>query len=121
MDCNNEIFEDFLSNCGDSIILNSSLVPGQTYKWQITDKFGKVYEGLADADPYGTSLEIDLTDPDTIPAGLINAYGGVYALRLFDTTDECKQISFKMTRYFKEVFFETRRGTAVKNTLGCEC
>lgn len=119
MDCNERIFEDFLSNCGDEIVLNAQLTPGQSYKWQITDKFNHVYEGEANADPYGTSLTIDLTNPAEIPAGLINAYGGDYTLRLFDTTDQCLRISFRMTRYYDEVRFNTIRGTLEKNNLGC--
>jgi len=116
MDCNTNIFQDFLSNCNTEIILNALLTPGHPYKWRITDKFGNVYEGTSNADVYGTSLTILLSD---LPAGLINSYGGVFALSLYDTTDACKRISFKMTRYYDEVFFDTARGNAVKENLGC--
>ncbi len=119
MDCNENIFSDYLSNCNADFTLNALLTPGHSYKWVITDKFGNEYSGTAPANAYGTGLLIDLTDPATLPAGLINSYGGVFALKLYDTTDECKQISFKMTRFYDEVFFTTKRGTAIKDTLGC--
>lgn len=120
MDCNQEIFEDFLTNCGTEIVLNAALVAGDPYRWEIQDKFGNIYAGEANADPYGTSLTIDLTDPAEVPTGLINAYGGTYTLKLFSTVDECRQVIFKMARYYTEVRFTTTRGTLVKDSLGCE-
>ena len=119
MNCNDNIFQDFLSNCNDQIVLNALLTPGQLYKWVFTNRLGNEYSGTANADVYGTSLTIDITDTDTIPAGLFSNYSGAFSLKLFDTTDECKQIPFKMTRYYDEVVFEMRAGTNVKDNLGC--
>lgn len=117
MDCKEDVFQDFLSNCNDDLILNAQLTPGHEYRWVITSRTGSEYEGTSTADPYGTSLTILQTD---LPAGLINSYGGVFSLKLYDTANDCQQISFKMARYYSEVWFDTRRGTLVKETLGCE-
>lgn len=123
--CSPTTFQDTLSNCNDAIILNALLTPGQSYKWVITNKFGQKYSGLASADVYENTLTIQIDDPDTIPPGMINTYGGVFSLQLFDPEDDCNPISFKMkkgklTKAYSEVFFETFRGTLVKDTLGCE-
>lgn len=116
MNCNENIFQDFLSNCNDEIVLNALLTAGQTYKWTITNRLGNQYSGTSAADVYGTSLTIDLED---LPEGLINNYAGGFYLELFDTTDECKAISFKMTRYYEKVFFDMVAGSNIKNNLGC--
>lgn len=118
MDCNQEIFRDFLSNCNTAIQVNALLEPATGYTWVIKSKSAD-YSGEVTTDGDGFA-SIDVTDPATLPAGLINSFGGVYSLQFFRTTDLCKAVSFKMVRYYDEIFFETVRGTRVKDNLGCD-
>lgn len=115
MRCNDLVFEDFLSNCNDDILLNAELVPGATYSWQIRDKNKNVYSNTAVADAYGTSITIPVTDPE-LPVGLINSYGGTFTLQLFDAAG--KLVMFKMALFVDTVFFNTIRGTLIKKNLG---
>src|SRR4029077_17923815 len=101
MECNQEIFRDFLSNCNAAIQVNAMLEPATGYTWVIKSKSAE-YSGelTTDADGFAS---IDVTDPDTLPPGLINSFGGVYTLQFFKSVDLCKAVSFRMTQYYDEI------------------
>lgn len=113
MKCYNT-FEDYLAVCPESIKVRALLAPAETYTWNITDKFGRVYEGEVLTDGNGF-FEIPIAD---LPLGLLTQYSGDFKLTILD--GGCRAIKFKMADEYEALFFHIVGGSAVKDTLGCE-
>lgn len=110
-------FDDFIAKCNTAIRIFAqlpSLALYQSYRWVITDKFDKQYEGsfIVDADGF---WEIPV---DELPDGLLTEYSGSFKLQVYD--GDCKPVKFKIASEYDCVDFEVKGGTFVKDTLGCE-
>jgi hypothetical protein len=121
MSCTAPVFKDHLSNCQDTITVFSILEPATTYKWVITDKFGKEYSGEAQTDGDG-HFEIDVDD---LPAGLLNQYGGEFKLEVFTHEGiygelQCQRVLIPMAKYYESIVIDVRGGTNPKTNIGCE-
>lgn len=108
-------FTDFLAKCETEIVINTNLTPGNTYRWVISDKFGHLYEGTADAEDDG-SLIIPIED---VPAGIFTQYSSDFNLQIY-SENSCSPIKFKLTGEYDCVTFNIHGGTFVKNWIGCE-
>ena len=112
MDCNSS-FCDYISNCGDSLQINALLDPDTAYKYIITDKFSKEYEGEETTDDNGI-LVIDTTD---LPDGLLNAFAGSFQLKLY-RPDTNQPVLLKMAKYYDSIDFSVKSGTGTKASVG---
>lgn len=107
-------FNDFLAKCTDEITVYAQLSPLTSYRWVISDKFNKKYEGdfTTDSDGFWTIPVADL------PAGLLTEYSGLFTLEVMDSG--CKPVNFKVAQEFSCIDFVVKGGTYEKNTLGCD-
>lgn len=116
MGCNT-CFEDILAKCPESIRVFAqlpSLPLYDSYRWIITDKFDRKYEGsfIVDGDGFW-SIPVD-----ELPDGLLTEYSGSFKLEVLD--GDCKPIKFKIAKEYDCISFEVKAGTFVKDNLGCE-
>lgn len=107
-------FTDYLAKCNTEITVFAQLSPLTSYRWLITDKFGKKYEGdfTTDSDGFWTIPVEDL------PAGLLTEYSGLFTLEVMDSG--CKPVKFKVAQEYSCIDFVVKGGTYEKNTLGCD-
>lgn len=109
-------FPDFLAKCNEAINVYAQL-PAlplySSYRWVITDKFDKQYEGSFVVDENGF-WEIDVDD---LPEGLLTEYSGQFMLQVYD--DSCKPVKFKIAQEYDCISFKVKGGTFVKDSLGC--
>ena len=107
-------FTDFIAKCNTEINVYAQLQPLTTYRWVITDKFGKKYEGdfTTDSDGFWAIPVADL------PAGLLTEYSGLFTLEVMGSG--CKPVKFKVAQEFSCIDFTVKGGTYEKNTLGCD-
>lgn len=107
-------FTDFLAKCNLEIQVYAQLSPLTDYRWIITDKFSKKYEGdfTTDADGFWT------IPVDELPPGLLTEYSGLFTLEVQDSG--CKPIKFKIAAEYDCIDFRVKGGTYEKNTLGCD-
>lgn len=119
MSCSN-VFTDYISNCQESITVNTRLDPGFEYKWVITDKFGKEYSGRVTAGDEG-ELTIAVTD---LPAGLLTQYSGEFKFEVFQIQGiygevQCQKVLLPLSKYYDSIHFEVKGGTNEKSNIGC--
>lgn len=109
-------FPDFIAKCNEAINVYAQL-PAlplySSYRWVITDKFDKQYEGSFVVDENGF-WEIDV---DALPEGLLTEYSGNFRLQVYD--DSCKPVKFKIAQEYDCIRFSVKGGTFVKDSLGC--
>lgn len=109
-------FEDFIAKCNESINVYAqlpALAVYESYRWVISDKFDKQYEGSFVVDENGF-WEIPVDD---LPEGLLTEYSGDFKLQVYD--DSCKPVKFKIAQEYDCIRFDIRGGTFEKNTIGC--
>lgn len=114
MNC--ETFHDYVVQCGTTLQVNALLEPATQYKWVITNRIDKQYEGFATSNGSGF-IAIPIAD---LPDGLLNQYGGEFKLEIYNPSDLCRPINFKMARFYDAICFEVKAGTNEKNNLGCD-
>lgn len=110
-------FSDHICHCipyDDVIRINTSVTPGATYTWIITDKLDNEYSGEVIAESDG-KIEIPLS---ALPDGLINQFGGKYKLRFED--GGCSPISIPLAKEYDCIEFTVKGGNREKNDIGCE-
>lgn len=107
-------FNDYISNCGDTITVNAQLTPATDYTWIITDKFDRKYSGefTTDADGFWSIAT------SALPDGFLNNYAGDFKLEVQD--GDCKPVKFKVASEYTCIDFSVKGGTFVKDSLGCE-
>jgi hypothetical protein len=107
-------FEDYIAKCNLEIQMYLQLAPLSDYRWVITDKFGKKYEGdfTTDADGFWVILVADL------PSGLLTEYSGMFTIEVIDSG--CRPVKFKAAQEFYCAQFTIKGGNYEKNTLGCD-
>lgn len=107
-------FTDFIAKCNTELTVYAQLIPLTDYRWIITDKFSKKYEGdfTTDSDGFWSIPVADL------PAGLLTEYSGLFTLEVQDTG--CKPTKFKVAQEYTCIDFTVKGGTYEKNTLGCD-
>lgn len=115
MDC--KTFHDYIVNCTDGIQVNAYLTPLTDYRWQITDKFEKRYDGPVTTDADGNFL----ISVDELPEGLLSQYSGQFTLQVFEVDNACRQVQMNLSSYYDEVCFEVKTGGVyfIKNNIGC--
>lgn len=106
-------FTDFIAKCNLQIQVYAQLSPLSDYRWIITDKFGKKYEGnfTTDSDGFWT------IPVDELPSGLLTEFSGQFTLEVQDTG--CKPVKFKVAQEYDCIDFTVKGGTYEKDTLGC--
>lgn len=107
-------FTDFIAKCNLELQVYAQLAPLSDYRWIITDKFDKKYEGdiTTDADGFWT------IPVDELPPGLLTEFSGLFSLQVQDAG--CKPIKFKMAGEYDCIDFTVKGGNYVKDTLGCD-
>lgn len=108
-------FEDYLVKCGETITVNAQLQPNEDYRWVITDKFDRQYEGAFTTDSDGF-WQIPVSD---LPAGLLTEFSGEFKLQVYGIADDCHPVPFKIAQVTDCINFTVRAGTRVKDNLGC--
>lgn len=109
-------FPDFIAKCNEAIQVYAqlpSLAAYESYKWVITDKFDKKYEGSFVVDENGF-WEIPVDD---LPEGLLTEYSGQFSLEVYD--DACKPVKFKIAQEYDCIRFDVKGGTFTKDYIGC--
>jgi len=107
-------FTDFIAKCNLELQVYAQLTPLSDYRWIITDKFGKKYQGdfTTDADGFW------VIPVDQLPAGLLTEFSGQFSLEVQDSG--CKPVKFKIAQEYDCIDFTVKGGTYEKNTLGCD-
>lgn len=109
-------FPDFIAKCNEAIRVFAqlpALAAYESYKWVITDKFDKKYEGSFVVDENGF-WEIPVED---LPEGLLTEYSGQFSLEVYD--DSCKPVKFKVAQEYDCIRFSVKGGTLEKDYIGC--
>lgn len=109
-------FRDFIAKCNEAISVYAQLpaLPVySSYKWVITDKFDRKYEGSFVVDEDGF-WQIDVDD---LPEGLLTEYSGDFSLEVYD--ESCKPVKFKIAQEYDCISFEIKGGTFTKDYIGC--
>jgi hypothetical protein len=109
-------FPDFVAKCNEAIRVFAqlpALAAYESYKWVITDKFDKKYEGPFVVDENGF-WEIPVED---LPEGLLTEYSGNFSLEVYD--DTCKPVKFKIAQEYDCIKFNVKGGTFEKDYIGC--
>lgn len=109
-------FPDFIAKCNEAIRVFAqlpALAAYESYKWVITDKFDKSYEGSFQVDENGF-WEIPVDD---LPEGLLTEYSGQFSLQVYD--DACKPVKFKIAQEYDCIRFNVKGGTFEKDYIGC--
>lgn len=112
MNCNC-CFVDFIAKCNLEIQMFLQLAPLTDYRWVITDKFDKKYEGDFTSDANGFWV-IPVSD---LPSGLLTEYSGLFTIEILDSG--CRPVKFKAAQEFYCAQFTVKGGTYEKDTLGC--
>lgn len=109
-------FEDYIVKCGVAINVYAKLTPATNYKWVITDKFERQYEGAftTDADGFWVITVAEL------PAGLLTEVSGDFRLQVFAVDENCAPVKFQIAQITDCINFTIHAGTRVKDNLGCE-
>lgn len=76
-----------IQECPDYLAIDAGLAGSTKYRWQIKDKFGTVYIGLAQTDATGV-LYIPVADSDTFPSGFFMHFSGAFKLTAFEYISE---------------------------------
>ena len=100
-----------LSNCNDGIRVNAGLIPGDSYKWIITDKFQNKYSETIIADYLGSLL----INADSLPDGFFTQYSGSFDLRVEKAGEPQPML---LSQYFECVEISISGGTDVKSNIG---
>src|SRR6476620_7485346 len=82
-------FNILLPQCPEVININAGLLATTSYKWEITDKFQKVYNGIATTDADGL-LTIHIEGNADIPKGLFMSFSGSFNLKVLKEVEEGK-------------------------------
>lgn len=109
-------FYDQISNCNTAVRVNALLIPATPYIWVITDKFGKEYSGVSITNANGF-FDIPISE---LPDGFFMPFSGEFKLEIFEETNACKAIDFKIAKYFDSIVFSVADGSRVKDNLGCD-
>lgn len=115
MNCLNS-FQDFVCKCVpyDSFLqINTSLTPGATYTWVVTDKFNQRWSGSVAAETDGT-LQIPIAE---LPNGFVSQWGGRFIITI---ESGCGPIKFPMAAMYEQIEIEVVGGSQEKNEIGCE-
>lgn len=107
-------YDAFLSNCPTGITVNAGLTPGDSYKWQITDKFGNVYQNTVVADVYTGEIVIASTD---LPDGFLTAFNGDFKLQILDPLTNIA-VAMKLCAYYDCISVSIVGGNDVQETIG---
>lgn len=107
-------FEDYIAKCNLEIQMYLQLAPLTGYRWVITDKFDKKYEGDFTSDANGFWV-IPVSD---LPSGLLTEYSGLFTIEILDSG--CRPVKFKAAQEFYCAQFTVKGGTYEKDTLGCD-
>jgi hypothetical protein len=110
-------FEDWICKCvpySDVITINTNVEAG-LYEYKITDKFGAVYQGIAERTVEG-KLEIPIAD---FPDGFWGEFGGAKTLQIYEYGG-CNPISIPLALMVDCIDIDVRGGNAEKNTIGCD-
>lgn len=107
-------FTDFIAKCNLQIQVYAQLSPLSDYRWIITDKFGKKYQGdfTTDSDGFWT------IPVDELPPGLLTEFSGQFSLEVQESG--CKPVKFKIAQEYDCIDFTVKGGTYEKDTLGCD-
>lgn len=108
-------FSDWVCKCGEDLLINTRLTPGQTYYWQVEDRTGAIYQGSAAAALDGT-ITISTTD---LPEGFLTAYQGRFNIRIMDSLT-CGIIRIPLTAQYDCIEVEVRNGNSSKTSIGCQ-
>jgi len=113
-------YKDWISCGNDSLFIAGTLLPETTYIWILENK-GSVYSGEATTDANG-HFTIPVSE---LPSGLLNQYAGTFELYIIaNDAYQCNSSTWNDSAYctaYDCISFEVVNGTAVKNTLGCQC
>jgi hypothetical protein len=71
-----------LPQCPGAIVINGGLDPNQQYRYEITDKFGRVYNGISTTDATGL-FAINIVDNPDIPKGAFMSFSGTFILKAY--------------------------------------
>lgn len=71
-----------LPSCPSQIVLNGGLDPNTRYRWEITDKFERIYNGVSDTDATGL-LAINIQDNPDVPKGAFMPFSGSFVLKAY--------------------------------------
>jgi hypothetical protein len=114
MNCNC-CFSDWVCKCGTDLLINTRLTPGQTYYWQVIDKFNNVHQGSVTA-----ALDGTITIPaDDLPDGFLSAYQGRFKIKIL-SSPVCGGISIPLTAQYDCIEVEVKGGNSTKSSIGCE-
>jgi hypothetical protein len=107
-------FSDFIAKCNLQLQVFAQLTPLTDYRWIITDRRDKKFEGdfTTDADGFWT------IPVDQLPPGLLTEYSGLFTLEVQDSG--CMPVKFKVAQEYDCIEFEVKGGTYEKDNLGCE-
>lgn len=116
MECNS-CFNAVLSNCLTGFTLAGGFAPGDSYKWVITDQFGKRYSAIVVADANG-ALTIDADD---LPDGFLNPFAGEFLLNVYDAAGVPADIAICQVYNCVKVKITKNNGDTISTKIGnCE-
>lgn len=109
-------YEDYIVKCGTNINVFAKLTPSTAYKWVITDKFERQYQGdfTTDADGFW------VIPVASLPAGLLTEFSGSFKLQVYAADETCGPVKFQIAQVTDCINFTISAGTRVKDNLGCE-
>lgn len=93
-----------LPQCPAQLVLNAGLEVNTRYRWEITDKFSHVFNGITDSDATGL-LAINIQDDPDIPKGLFMPFSGSFVLKAY--------------KYLSP--YEIENAQFIVNTVGYDC
>lgn len=93
-----------LPQCPSTIVINGGLEENVMYRWEIVDKFSKIYNGISTTDATGL-LAINIQDDPDIPKGLFMPFSGSFVLKAY--------------KYLSP--YEIENAQFVVNTVGYDC
>lgn len=104
-------FQIILPACPAQLIINAGLIPNTIYRWEITDKFGHIYNNTTQSHADTGILYIDIENNINIPKGLFMSFSGSFIMKIFtyesefqitpasfdidDTNYDCIELLFK--------------------------
>lgn len=110
-------FTDWICKCvpyNEVITINTNVEAGM-YEYKITDKFGAVYQGIADRTDEG-KLEIPISD---FPDGFWGEFGGSKKMEIYQYGG-CSPISIPLAVQVSCIEVDVKGGINEKNTIGCD-
>jgi hypothetical protein len=107
-------YQDYISKCSNSIIVNAQLDPDTDFAWQLEDKFGNLYGGILTTDGDGLAV-LDISE---LPEGLFTPHSGFFTLRLLGITNGGNETLTIGSTAYDCIEFDVRGGNYVKTYLG---